>query len=225
MISIIMPIYNEEAILEKTLRIIARQLNGNELIVVDGGSSDNSLSIARRYANRVIISSKGRASQMNSGARLANGNVLLFLHADSWLEDGALDEIEGCFLRDNCIGGCLTQRVSGNSLLFRLIEIAANIRARYLHRFYGDQAIFLLKDIFIRLGGFPDINLFEDLAFSTKMHRSGRTILLKKRIYCSSRRWDEGGIIKTTLKNWLLTMLYLSGVATAKLHLLYGDVR
>lgn len=86
-----MPIYDEEAILEKTLHIIARQLKGNELIVVDGGSSDNGLSIAARYANRVLISSKGRASQMNAGARLANGNVLLFLHADSWLEDGALD--------------------------------------------------------------------------------------------------------------------------------------
>lgn len=99
------------------------------------------------------------------------------------------------------------------------------MRAKYLHRFYRDQGIFLLKDIFISLGWFPAINLFEDLAFSTKMHRSGKTILLKKRIYCSSRRWDKDGIIKTTLKNWLLTMLYLSGVATAKLYLLYGDVR
>ena len=222
-ISIIIPILNEAKVLEKTLSQLQPELGTHELIVVDGGSTDNSVRIAEKYG-KVVISERGRAKQLNAGAAVATGDILIFLHADIWLEKGALTSVATA-ISVGYIGGGFRQKIDGESVLYRLIEIAGDIRGKYLKVFYGDSGIFLTRMNFEKIGGFPDVPILEEMEFSKCLRRLGKTTLLTPYIHISSRRWEASGIVRTTLNNWLITLLYFLGVSPEKLVRLYSQIR
>lgn len=222
-ISVIIPILNEAKILDKSLSQLQHELGHHELIIVDGGSSDNSVCIAKEYGT-VLTSARGRAKQLNVGAAAATGDILLFLHADIWLEPGALEAVEAA-LSSGYIGGGFRQKIDGKSLLYRPIEMAGNIRGKYLKVFYGDSGIFLARADFEKIGGFPDVPILEELEFSKGLRKLGKTTLVVPHIHLSPRRWEARGIIRTTLNNWLITLLYFLKVSPERLAKLYRHIR
>ncbi len=222
-ISVIIPILNEAKILEKTLSQLQPELGPHELIVVDGGSTDASVRIAEEYG-KVVRSERGRAKQLNTGAAVATGDILIFLHADIWLESGALSAVETA-ISSGYVGGGFRQKIDGEKVLYRLIEIAGNIRGRYLKVFYGDSGIFLSRTNFEKIGGFPEVPILEEMEFSKGLQRLGKTTLLTPHIHISARRWEARGVLRTTLNNWLITLLYFLGVSPEKLARLYSHIR
>lgn len=223
MISVIIPVLNEAKILDKTLSQLQSELEGHELIVVDGGSTDNSVSIAEKYG-RVISSERGRAKQLNAGANAAKGDVLIFLHADIWLEKGALKAVKSA-LSSGYVGGGFLQKIDGRNFLYRIIEITADMRGKCLKVFYGDSGIFLRRTDFHRIGGFPDVQIMEEIVFSKKLRKAGKTTMVKPYIHISARRWEKNGILRTTAKNWLITALYFLGFSQERLAKLYRNIR
>lgn len=222
MLSVVIPFLNEEASLRRNLPRMAAELGGRDVLFVDGGSADGGPEIAAKYG-RVVQGPRGRGSQMNVGAREARGDVLLFLHADCWLEPGALSAIEQAAARPAVVGGSLRQAIDDDNRVFRLLEAGANARVRLLRVPYGDQAIFVHRHVFERLGGFPDNHPFlEDLAFARRLRRHGRTLVLPHRVHCSSRHWRRMGIWRATTRNWLLAAAYLAGIRPSRLVSLYA---
>ena len=149
-----MPILNEAKILDETLAKLQDELKNHELIIVDGGSTDGSIEIAEKYG-KVVKSDRGRAKQLNAGAKAASGSILVFLHADVWLEAGALCAVKRT-LSLGYVGGGFLQKIDGKNPLYRIIAFTANLRGKYQKIFYGDSGIFLSKKDFERLGGFPE---------------------------------------------------------------------
>ena len=222
-ISIIIPILNEAKILENTLSQFQPELGHHELIIVDGGSIDGSVSIAKKYG-KVVTSARGRAKQLNAGVAAASGGILIFLHADIWLEPGALAAVE-IALSSGYIGGGFQQKIDGKNILYRVIEIAGNIRGRYLKVFYGDSGIFLARADFEKIGGFPEIPILEEMEFSKALRRLGKTTLVTPCIHISARRWETRGIVRTTVNNWVITLLYFLKVSPVRLANLYRHIR
>ena len=223
MISVIVPVYNEEKIIRQLLNSFSYNYS-LEVIVVDGGSSDKTVEFTKQYPVRLIQCIKNRAVQMNEGEKISRGNILLFLHADCLIENGALREIV-CCIDNSYIGGCLLQRIDSPKLIYRFIESSGNIRARLFKIFYGDQAIFVRRDIFLKIGGFDNVTLFEDALFSKKLKKEGSLRVLDNNIFVSPRRWEKNGIIKTTFINWLLTLGFMLGIPLDILKRIYIDVR
>lgn len=223
MISVIMPVYNEEAAIGEALSSLLGN-NNIEVIVADGASSDRTVERAMRYPVRVISSEKGRARQMNAGAKAAQGQYLIFLHADCFFENGALEAVKDA-LNNGYIGGCFYYKIHSPRIIYRLIEASGNIRARLSKIFYGDQAIFVRRDAFFKIGGFDDVDLFEDILFSRKMKKAGRTEILPQAVYASARRWERQGVIKATLIYWLLGLGLSFGIPNDILKKVYLDVR
>ena len=223
MTSIIVPVYNEESTIREILA--ALQYNdGLEVIVADGGSSDKTVEFVKQYPVKVIQCVKNRAIQMNEGAKRSRGDSLLFLHADCLVERGSLEEISDC-LNNGYIGGCLSQRITSDKMIYRFIEASGNIRANISKIFYGDQAIFVKKDKFLKLGGFDNVALFEDALFSKKLKKEGRVRVLDNKVFISPRRWEKNGIMKTTFINWLLTLGFMLGMPLDILKRIYIDIR
>ena len=223
MISVIIPALNEAKILDQSLSRLSPQLKDHELIIVDGGSTDETPLIAKRYG-RVIAAERGRAHQSNVGAAGARGDILLFLHADVWLDSGAIDGVEKA-ISSGYVGGAFKQRIDGDHPLYRLIERAANFRAKRLRILYGDGGIFICRAHFNQIGGFPDIPIMEEVGFSRKLRRCGEVTLVEPGIHISARRWQKNGIVRTTLTNWLITLLYLLRVPPNYLAKLYHHIR
>lgn len=220
--SIIIPVYNEERNIAKLLDYLV-PLQA-ELVVVDGGSTDKTIAVVEQYPVKIIKSAKGRARQMNKGASQANGDILIFLHADCLPEEGFLETITRAIDNDY-IGGCLTHTIDSDSLIYRWIEASGNIRARISKVFYGDQCIFVRKDIFERLGAYDEVELFEDVIFSRKLKKEGLVAIFDKKVLTSSRRWKKQGLAKVTLINWIIGIAFMFGVSTERLRTLYEDVR
>ena len=223
MISVIIPILNEATILAKTLSRLQPELANHELIIVDGGSTDGSVDIAKKYG-RVVISERGRAKQLNAGASASTGDILIFLHADVWLEAGAFAAVETA-LSSGYVGGGFLQKIDGPSILYRIIERTADMRGKYLKVFYGDSGIFVSRSNFERIGGFTEVPIMEEMGFSKKLRRLGKTKMVKPRIHISARRWEANGIIRTTVKNWFITLLYFLGFSSERLAKLYRNIR
>ena len=222
-ISVIIPILNEAKILEKTLSQLQSELEAHELIVVDGGSTDGSVHIAEKYG-KVIVSEPGRAKQLNTGAASATGDILIFLHADIWLESGAL-AAAAIAISSGYVGGGFQQKIDGTHFLYRAIETTGNVRGKYLKIFYGDSGIFLKRTDFEKIGGFPEVPILEEMEFSKKLRRLGKTTLVTPHIHISARRWETKGIVRTTLNNWLITLLYFLKFSPVQLAKLYRHIR
>lgn len=220
-ISIIIPVLNEEAGLSRLSSQLQsiRQL-GHEIIVVDGGSVDNTLVIAYEVTDRVVISKAGRALQMNSGASVASGDVLLFLHADTILPDDAVQVVSDLAQRKN-YWGRFDVRLSSSKYVYRLIEGLMNLRSCITSIATGDQAIFVEKNLFDRVQGFPEIALMEDVAISRRLKKISRPVCIKQRVVTSSRRWETNGVVSTVLLMWKLRLYYYFGVSPEKLNQLY----
>jgi rSAM/selenodomain-associated transferase 2 len=222
-LSIIIPTLNEESCLGETLRRLQEE-KPHELIVVDGGSSDATCRIAAD-ASRLLHGPRGRAAQMNHGAAQATGDGLLFLHADCWLEPGALAAAARCLAQRGVAAGCFRMRVASAGWVYRLIDAAATARVRLTGLIYGDQGLFVRREIFERVGGFPPLRLMEDVFISIALRRQGRMVVSPRRIFVSSRRWQQQGVMRQTLRNWTLSALAAGGVHPDRLAAYYPVVR
>ena len=196
MIIVVIPIYNEERMLSENLAEFQKLSRQTEVVFVDGGSTDKSVEIASSYG-KVLNSKKGRSVQMNCGAVSARGEVLLFLHADTVISIDVLSSIEKNVMDNGFIGGCLTQWIDKKGVMYRLIENFGNLRAKATKIFYGDQGIFVRKDIFSQMNGFPEVPIMEDVLFTKKLRKLGKTVVLPGKILVSPRRWQEKGSMRT----------------------------
>ena len=221
-LSIVIPTFNESEQIERCLKQLqSLRQQGHEVIVVDGGSNDNTISLARPLCDRIIQSKKTRAIQMNAGAEEATGHCILFLHADTTLPSGLSD----LFLRLQNIEkewGRFDIRLSGREYLFRVIERCMNIRSRLTGIATGDQAVFVGKQLFDDINGFPEIALMEDIAISRLLMKISKPVCLREKVLSSSRRWEENGIIETILKMWLIRLLYFFNFDTNRLEKMYS---
>jgi rSAM/selenodomain-associated transferase 2 len=224
MITVIIPIYNEEKILYENSSWFQNLYNNAEVIFVDGGSNDRSIEFAKK-SGKVLSSKKGRAFQMNRGVGIASNDILLFLHADSIISIETLKSIETSVRDRDFIGGCLTQTIDKKGFIYRVIEWQGNLRARYSKVFYGDQGIFVRKDIFLKMNGFPEIPIMEDVIFTKRLRKLGRTIILPDRILVSPRRWEQKGIIKTIFLYNLIIILFWLRFPLEKIKHIYKDLR
>ncbi len=222
-VSVIIPTLNEAACLAQTIENVRRQ-RAQQIIVVDGGSSDGTLDHAGR-ADVVLQTGRGRARQMNEGAAQATGSVLLFLHADCTLEDGALAAAETMLAGPRVAAGCFRMRVAQSGSLYRCIDACAAMRVRLTGVIYGDQGLFVRRDLFERLGGFPALRLMEDVYMSLRLRTLGRMVIAPRRIFVSPRRWQRSGLVRQTLRNWTLTALAAAGVHPDRLAVHYPTVR
>jgi rSAM/selenodomain-associated transferase 2 len=211
MVSVVIPTYNEAHCLSATLDSVAGSKAQKEVIVVDAGSVDYTRELALEKATRLLLSPRRqRAYQMNVGAQEARGRILLFLHADTLLPTSALDHVESSLSRDQFIGGGFARRYDSNSWFLRTTCLLAGLRARCAGWFLGDQAIFIRREAFARLGGFRDFDLFEDLDLSRRMAKAGQVVILFPPVISSSRRFKARGEVLTTLSDVLLTFRYLT---------------
>ncbi|HET7276401.1 MAG TPA: TIGR04283 family arsenosugar biosynthesis glycosyltransferase [Longimicrobiaceae bacterium] len=223
MISIILPALDEGAAIADTLRSLQdARLAGHEVVVVDGGSSDNTVALARPHADLVLEGSRGRARQMNQGATAASGEVLLFLHADTVLPDGAALLIADALSREAVKWGRFDVRLSGARPILRVVERLMNLRSRLTGMATGDQAIFVRAMLFERVGGFPDQPIMEDLALSRALLAHSRPACIRKPVITSSRRWEENGAIATIILMWRLRAAYYFGADPERLAIRYS---
>ena len=189
---------------------------------MDGGSTDATAAVAARSPRvRLLASPRGRASQMNAGARAALGDVLLFLHADTLLPDGALAAVEAAVGDPGIVAGRFDVRFDNSRLLFRMISWFMNQRSRWSGISTGDQAIFVCRKPFDALGGYPDIPLMEDVELCRRLKRRGQMAALRLCVTTSARKWEREGAVRTILLMWALRLLYVLGVPPARLHRWY----
>lgn len=215
-ISVIIPTLNEATIIESSLRR-AWECGADEVVVCDGGSSDATLSIASSNCT-LVESEPGRGIQLNAGARIATGEVLLFLHADNWLtRDGCQQIRNSASLFKTPICGAFRQRIEADQLAYRLIEFGNRLRVSLFSMAYGDQGIFVSRSLFESLGGFEEIPLLEDFSFSRRLRKQHRYRLLKGPLFVSPRRWKKNGAIGQTLANWNTVLAYYRGVSPVEL--------
>jgi rSAM/selenodomain-associated transferase 2 len=217
-ISVVIPALDEEAALPGTIRS-CREAGECEVIVADGGSRDGTVEVARRLADRLVVSAPGRARQMNAGAGAARGDVLLFLHADTLLPACGLDAVLHA-LRDRTVAGgafrvALLPSPGAGPYVRAMLALTGrmiNLRSALTGSRTGDQAIFLRAETFRELGGYREIPLMEDVELSRAMRATGRTVLLPNRVGTSGRRWEEWGPLRTILRMWRLRLGYMLGM-------------
>lgn len=221
-ISIIMPVLNESAILEKHLEPLQElRERGHELILIDGGSRDDTPERARGYVDRLLHCQAGRARQLNHGARCATGDLLLFLHIDTRLPAQA-DRLLASIMPEPGQGwGRFDVRMSGDTRLLRVVAAMMNLRSRLTGIATGDQAIFIGREAFCRVGGFPEIELMEDVAISRRLKRLARPRCLRTPVISSSRRWERNGPWRTIVTMWALRLAYFLGASPSWLHAIY----
>lgn len=223
-LSIIMPVLDEAADIEAALKALAPyRRRGVDVIVVDGGSSDSTVALARPFADQVLISQRGRAAQMNAGAAAARGDVLLFLHADTRLPDHADRLILDGLGQSRRAWGRFDIRFDDGGWL-RLVGLMMNVRSRLTGICTGDQALFATRTAFDSIGGFPAIALMEDVAASARLKHVSRPLCLHARVTSSGRRWRKHGIWRTILLMWRLRLAYFFGTDPKRLARQYGYV-
>lgn len=215
-LSIVVPVLNEAEGIEAHLALLAPlRARGAEVIVVDGGSTDATPELAAALADRVLDAPLGRAAQMNAGARAAQGEAILFLHADTSLPEDA-DRLIGRAL-ERAHWGRFDVRIEGRHRLLAVVGAAMNLRSRLTGIATGDQAIFMRRPAFDATGGFPPIPLMEDVALSARLKRIGKPACVAERVVTSGRRWESRGVLRTIMLMWRLRLAYFLGADPVKL--------
>lgn len=217
-VSVIIPVFNEVlAIQEALARLQWLSETGHEVVVVDGGSVDESVALLQQGSAQVIRSVKGRAKQMNAGARQSSGDLLLFLHIDTILSRHGFDHLLESIVEGEDVWGRFNVRLSGEHKMLRVVETMMNWRSRLTGIATGDQAMFIGRRLFERVGGFPDIPLMEDVEISKRLKNISRPICMKDTVTTSSRRWETEGIYRTIWLMWRLRFSYWMGTDPASL--------
>jgi len=215
-ISVIIPARNEAAHLPLTLTAVLRE-PVREVLVVDGGSSDTTASLAAERGCRVLSSPPGRGNQLNLGAAKARGELLFFLHADTLPPAGFAGMITAILAEPDVLLGAFPLRIDGKGVGLRIVEAGANLRAHLFKLPYGDQGLFLRRDDFFRLGGFPEIPIMEDVSLVRRVRRHGQIVLAREPVVTSPRRWRRLGLLRTTCLNQLFLLGFLLGIPAERI--------
>jgi rSAM/selenodomain-associated transferase 2 len=222
-LTIVLPVLNEAAIIVGALQALAPlRARGAEIIVADGGSTDGTPNLTTPFADRVIAVPRGRGAPLNAGAALGTGDALLFLHADTSLPDNA-DRLIAAALAHRAWGR-FDLRIAGRHPFLAVVARMINWRSRITGIATGDQAIFVTREAFAAVGGFPDLPLMEDIAISQRLKRLCRPFCIAMPAVTSGRRWEQKGVIRTILLMWRLRLAYYLGVEPARLARWYGRV-
>jgi rSAM/selenodomain-associated transferase 2 len=225
-LSIIIPCLNEAAGIMRTLESLQpMRARGTEIIVADGGSSDGTATLAGPLADRLIHAPRGRAAQMNAGAAAAAAGILLFMHADCVLPPAGDALITQGLAASGRQWGRFDVVLDGSHPLLKVIAGMMNLRSRWTGIATGDQGIFITKELFERLDGFPALPLMEDIALSRRARRAGAPLCLHEPIVTSARRWERHGVVRTMLLMWRLRLAYFLGADPARLALRYDSAR
>jgi uncharacterized protein len=220
LVSVVIPVLNEAATIQAALNHLQAAQAGQtiEVIVVDGGSQDETTALAAEMGAKVIISAApGRANQMNTGAALASGEILLFLHVDTRLPDGFVTLVQQTLFQPGTIAGAFELKIDGTESGLRLVEWGVKWRSRLLQLPYGDQAIFLDATTFHKVGGFLPLPIMEDFEFIRRLQTKGKIAIAPAAIMTSARRWQKLGVLKTTLINQLIIAAYFLGLSPERL--------
>ncbi len=224
-LSVIVPCLNEEAGIGMGLATVGSlRRQGAEVILVDGGSSDDTVARACPWVDRIVTSEPGRARQMNAGAREARGEILLFLHADTRLPENAGESIAGA-VDSGRLWGRFDVEIEGRHAMLRVVAWLMNVRSRLTGIATGDQAIFVLSRVFREIGGYPDIPLMEDIALSRRLKSLDAPACLSLRATTSGRRWEQRGVWRTILLMWWLRLRYFFGADPRELATRYRATR
>lgn len=223
-LSIIVPIFNEEDNLPSFLsHLAAFKGHVHEILFVDGGSDDDSVNLITRAGFMVLRSERGRAAQMNCGARAAQGSIYVFLHADTYLPENAIIDITNALQKK--YWGRFNVCISGNSRLLHVVAFMMNLRSWYTGIATGDQTIFVRRDIFFSHGSYPLQPLMEDIALSVKLRAHSRPVCLKACVQTSGRRWESQGVWPTIILMWQLRWMYWRGVPVKEIASYYQELR
>ncbi len=223
-LAIIIPCLDEADRIPALARML-RGLDADEIICVDGGSQDGTRDLLAQHGLPCLVAGRGRAMQMNAGAAVCSSDILVFVHADTVLGQEHLDDIRHA-LEDGAVpGGRFDVRLSGTHPAFRMIEWLINARSRLTRISTGDQVMFVRRQVFVRLGGFPEQPLMEDIEFSKRLRKLGKIACLRRPVTTSSRRWEKAGILHTIFHMWWLRGLYALGVSPHWLALHYRKIR
>jgi rSAM/selenodomain-associated transferase 2 len=223
-LSIIVPVLNEATIIDGFLEHLAAEVPGAEVVVVDGGSADDTFARAARHT-RVISSEPRRARQMNAGAAAAAGDVLWFLHADSRLPVGAAAAIAECLRAPGTAGGCFRLRIPERHLVYRWNDWAGNLGVELFRMACGDHGIFVRRAVFEAVEGYPEVPLLEDVSFYRRARAHGRMRQLRPAITTSARRWQQNGLYRTTFLYTAILALYCCGAPLPRLQQLHTRLR
>ena len=215
-ISIVIPVLNEAIAIRAVLAQVLDTPNV-EAIVVDGGSKDDTVAIAQTMGVKVLDTTTGRARQMNAGAAVATGDILLFLHADTQLPPNFDRFIRQALQKPGTVAGAFELQIDAQLRGVKIIEKIVNWRSHFLSMPYGDQGIFLKTSVFTELGGFPDLPIMEDFELMRRLKRLGQIAIVSAPVLTSGRRWQKLGVVKTTLINQLVIAGYFLGVSPAEL--------
>ena len=222
--SIVIPVFHEEAVINATIGHI-RACHGTataEVIVVDGDAKGKTIRAIQDRNVKAVCGQKGRGNQMNTGAALAQGDIVIFLHADTRLPPDAFALIESAFIDTTRVAGAFDLAIDSARPVFRLIEKAVSIRTRLTRIPYGDQTLFFRKSYFTAIGGFADIPIMEDVEIMRRVKKRGEKIFIIDHLATTSaRRWEKEGVLICTLRNWFILSLYLSGVSPERLSRFY----
>lgn len=223
-VSIVVPVLDEEDAVEPALIRLRRDFPDCELVVVDGGSTDDTVARAARHAH-VVHRTGGRGPQLNAGAAASSGTVLWFVHVDAELDPRALPALRAALSDPRVVGGGCRLRFDTTGAVLRWLQWTSNLRARHLHWIFGDQALFVRRSVFDALGGFPDLPIMEDLEVSRRLHRRGRLVLLPVTCTASARRFVEQGTVRMIVLMQYLKLLYFLGVDPERIRRRYVAAR
>ena len=217
-LSVIIPTLNEALCIAATLASLSElRRRGHEVIVVDGGSGDATVALAHEFADQVLSSARGRAEQMNAGASAATGDVFLFLHADTRLPENADSLVLQGLVDAGADWGRFNVRIAGAHPLLRVVETMMNWRSRLTRICTGDQGIFVRREAFEAVGGYPRQELMEDVAISARLRRLSAPLCLREPCRTSARRWESRGVLRTIALMWWLRLRYALGAPPARL--------
>lgn len=219
-ISVVIPVLHEEAIVNDAIGRIEgiACVETVEIIVVDGSEEVQTLKAVTSSRVKGVVSGRGRGKQMNRGAAAACGDVILFLHVDTELPEGAFRNIAAAMKDGRFAGGAFDLSIADGALAFRVIERVASLRSRMTRIPYGDQGVFFRRDYFLKLGGYRDLSIMEDVDLMRRVKKNGGKIcFIDAKVKTSARRWKQEGVFACTLRNWTIMLLYLMGIAPEKL--------